>query len=86
MKLIGCQRCGSNELTEIDDFVVCDFCQSKYVPQQDDLPPRETIISLNADVERLLEMCRLEPQNRRRYASLALDIDPTNVQARQYLQ
>jgi hypothetical protein len=86
MKLINCQRCGSKELTELEDHVVCDFCKSKYVPQSDDFAPRESIISLNSDVERLLEKCRLEPHNRRRYASLALDIDPFNIEARRYLQ
>jgi hypothetical protein len=86
MNLISCQRCGSNELTEIDNFFVCEFCQSKYEPQSDLKTPLETTISINADVERLLEMCRLEPHNRHRYASLALDIDPFNAQARQYLQ
>jgi hypothetical protein len=86
MNLISCQRCGSNELTEIDNFFVCEFCLSKYEPQSDLKTPLETTISINADVERLLEMCRLEPHNRHRYASLALDIDPFNAQARQYLQ
>ena len=86
MKLINCQRCGSNELLEIDDLVVCAFCQSKYVPQLDDKAPRDTVISLKTDVERLLEKCRLDPQNRKRYASLALDIDPSNSEARKYLQ
>jgi hypothetical protein len=86
MNLISCQRCGSNELMEVGDFFVCDFCQSKYEPQPDSRAPAETTISLNADVERLLEMCRLEPHNRHRYASLALDIDPFNTIARQYLQ
>jgi hypothetical protein len=86
MKLINCQRCGSNDLTEIDDYVVCAFCQSKYVPQADDQARRDTIITLNTDVENLLEKCRLDPQNRRRYASLALDIDPSNAEARKYLQ
>ena len=86
MNLIGCQRCGSNELTEVGNFLVCEFCQSKYALQSGSHAPVETTINLNADVERLLEMCRLEPHNRRRYASLALDIDPLNLQAREYLQ
>ena len=73
-------------MTEIDEVIICSFCQSKYVPQADDHSPRDTVISLNADVERLLEKCRLDPQNRHRYASLALDIDPSNAEARKYLQ
>jgi hypothetical protein len=86
MNLIRCQRCGSNELTEVGNFVVCEFCQSKYEPQPDFRAPAETTISLNTDVEKLLELCRLEPHNRHRYASLVLDIDPFNTQAKQYLK
>jgi hypothetical protein len=86
MNLISCQRCGSNELTETGDFIICEFCLSKYAVQSGSHVPAETTINLNADVERLLELCRLEPHNRRRYASLALDIDPLNLHARKYLQ
>lgn len=86
MNYISCERCGSNELVEEAEFVVCTFCQSKYIPSSEGQAPLETVISLNADVERLLEKCRQEPQNRYRYASLVLDIDPFNIEARQYLQ
>jgi len=84
LKSIDCARCGSNELTEIEGFLVCNYCRSKFVPESSDLPPIETNIELNADVQRLLDMCEKDPVNRHRYASLILDIDPTNQIARRY--
>jgi DNA-directed RNA polymerase subunit RPC12/RpoP len=27
---VGCTRCGSNELTEVDGFLQCVYCQSRY--------------------------------------------------------
>jgi uncharacterized Zn finger protein (UPF0148 family) len=86
MKLLECDRCGSTELTESDGSVTCDYCQSKYLVQDDDLVARESTIEINADIQALLEKCKSDPNNRRRYASLILDIDPTNQQANQYLR
>jgi hypothetical protein len=50
------------------------------------LVARESTIEINADIQALLEKCKSDPNNRRRYASLILDIDPTNQQANQYLR
>lgn len=85
MKLLECKRCGSQELAEQSGFIVCLFCQSRYVPEADEVPAMETIIAVASDVQDLLTRCRQEPHNRRRYASLVLDIDPTNAEARHYL-
>ena len=43
-------------------------------------------LCMYADIQALLEKCKSDPNNRRRYASLILDIDPTNQQANQYLR
>jgi hypothetical protein len=85
MRVVDCRRCGSKELIEEDGFIVCTYCQSKFVPQSDDLRPMESTIGIVSDIERLLTMCRAEPHNQRRYASLVLDMDPTNAEARRYL-
>ncbi len=85
MKLVDCRRCGSKELVEENGLIVCVFCQSKYVPQVSDMPPRDTVIGIAADIQALLQQCRDEPINRRRLAGLVLDIDPTNREAQQYL-
>lgn len=86
MKLVECTRCGSTELTEHDGHVICAYCQSRYVPQARDVPVRETTIAIDSDIQGLLQKCKEDPLNCRRYASLILDIDPTNQQANQYLR
>jgi DNA-directed RNA polymerase subunit RPC12/RpoP len=85
MKLIHCTRCGSKELTEEVGYVVCIYCQSRFVPQADDVMQKDSVIGIDSDVLALLQKCQDDPANRHRYASLILDIDPTNHQARQYL-
>jgi len=33
MELVECKSCGSKDLTEENGTVVCNFCQSRYIPQ-----------------------------------------------------
>jgi hypothetical protein len=47
--------------------------------------PKASVISVSSDIEALLQKCREDPRNRKRYAGLILDIDPTNPEAQQYL-
>lgn len=86
MKLVECTRCGSKELFVEGGYVVCAYCQSRFSPQAGDLPSRETVIGLDSDIQVLLQKCKDDPANRRRYASLILDIDPTNSEAGKYLR
>ena len=86
MKLVVCTRCGSRELLEEGGYVVCAYCQSRFAPQADHLPRKETVIGVHSDIQVLMQKCRDEPANRRRYASLILDIDPTNEEAKGYLR
>ena len=85
MKLLTCMNCGASEFYEQDGYSVCCYCRSKHIAQPDDKPPMESTIALNDDVSRLLKKCQDEPANARRYASLILDIDPGNAEARRYL-
>lgn len=85
MKIVECSACGSTELVEAGDLVVCVYCRSTFVPQADDSPPKETVIALHTDIALLLQKCRDDPRNRVRYAHLVLDLDPTNTEARRYL-
>ena len=48
-------------------------------------PPPRSVIDVESDIQALLQKCREDPLNRNRYASLILDIDPTNREARSYL-
>lgn len=85
MKLVACVRCGSKELFEESGYIVCAYCQSRFAPQVDDLAAKETVINFHSDIQRLLQKCRDDPVNRRRYANLILDIDPANQEAKKYL-
>lgn len=85
MKVIDCKACGSKELVEESGVVVCVYCQTRYVPGPQDAPQVDSEISVGSDVQALLQRCRDDPANSRRYASLVLDIDPTNAEARQFL-
>lgn len=85
MKSILCLQCGSNELYEDNGFIVCAYCQSRFTPEVDDRRRKETLIDVQADIDSLLKKCTEDPKNRRRYASLILDIDPCNLEAKQYL-
>ena len=85
MRLVECTACGSKELVEEDGLIVCVYCQARYVPQVDVSPPRTSIVGVASDIEALLKKCRDDPANRWRYASLVLDLDPTNREAQQYL-
>lgn len=80
-----CTGCGSTELIERNGFYVCVYCQSKFVPQASDSPPKGTLIGISSDIQALLEKCKADPANRRRYANLILDIDPTNPEAMRFL-
>jgi hypothetical protein len=85
MRLIDCANCGSKELAEEDGFIVCIYCKTKYVPEADDVPNKKTVIGIASDIQVLLNKCKIDPANRRRYANLVLDIDPNNTEAKQYI-
>ena len=82
---IQCTSCGSTELTEVDGYSICDYCQSRFVPKADETISKKTTLGGLSDVELLLQKCETDPANRRRYASLILDMDPANPIAIQYL-
>ena len=84
MKLIQCKQCGG-ELYRDENFMVCKYCGARFAIEKEDLGPRNSTIQLDADIEALLEKCRKDPKNARRYANLILDIDPDNKEALKYL-
>ncbi len=85
MKVVECSGCGSKELVEKDGFIFCVYCQSKHLPKRNNKPSLETKIELASDIELLLKKCTDDPANKRRYANLILDLDPTNLEAKKYL-
>jgi len=85
MELVECKACGSRELADEDGTVVCRYCQTRYLPGPKDVPAAATVIGVGSDIQTLLQKCRDDPANSRRYASLVLDLDPGNAIAREIL-
>ena len=90
---LSCKTCGNPQMEEKHGMLVCPYCGNKTLL---DDSVRETIrrgkqqamsstIDLRSDVDILLEKCRKDPKNAKRYANLVLDIDPTNKEAYKYL-
>ena len=99
MKEIVCKNCGSKDLRIINDFWVCNYCDSKYLASRDEISLHKqhnissrklqeqssSNIDLVDDVEQLLIKCRQDIKNAKKYANLILDIDPDNQEALKYL-
>lgn len=85
MKKFVCDNCGAKDYYEKEGFRICKYCDSKFLILEEDLPNKNSNITLHEDIQRLLEKCRREPFNARRYANLILDIDPHNKEAEKYL-
>ena len=85
MKELTCINCGAVGLEEKNGFMVCSYCNSKFAIEAADIPQRGMGMSLNSDIDQLLQKCRTDPKNARKYANLILDMDPTNIEALRYL-
>ncbi len=93
MKAIVCENCGSNSFFEKGDVRICKYCNTKFiVTNEKQVYDKSTSfiktskcfgpgISLNEDIQILLEKCKNDPSNAKRYANRILDIDPTNREA-----
>jgi hypothetical protein len=73
-------------LVEQGGYLICQYCSTKYLITAEDTPQKKSNISLENDIKMLLQKCRDDPANARRYASLVLDMDPNNVEANKYLK
>lgn len=85
MRSFICERCGGNDFRQEKGFRTCQYCNTSYVLTAEEIPQKLSNISLNDDIKSLLNKCKNDPTNARRYASLVLDIDPTNNEARKFL-
>lgn len=81
MKQLVCERCGGNGFVEQNGYRTCLYCDTRYVIQPEDTPQKSSSIALDEDIKRLLQKCNDDPANANRYASLILDIDPSNTDA-----
>jgi len=100
MEALTCKNCGANALVRKNGFLVCPYCESRFAITEAERRSNlyggshhatlshsgvNSSIDLNDDVARLLEKCRANPRNARKYANLILDIDPDNEEALKYL-
>ena len=85
MKALVCEHCGGDEFTEKDGHRICMYCKSRFIIPKEEKPSIGVSISLNDDIKNLLEKCKRHPGRAHYYASLILDIDPTNKDALKYL-
>lgn len=84
-----CELCSSGDFTKDDEgMFVCDYCRAKYTPLQAKALMVEGVVQLDrsADVEKLLSLSKTSLENENAteaydYASRALEIDPSNVEA-----
>ena len=85
MKALNCINCGATDMIRKDGYMECQYCNSKFSIEATDFPQQSMGMSLNEDVDNLLKKCKKDTKNARKYANLILDIDPTNVEALQYI-
>ncbi len=81
MKALICEHCGGDEFIEKDGYRICRYCKSRFIPSKEEKTKKSATISLNDDVERLLNKCKTDPARAKKYARLILEIDPNNYEA-----
>lgn len=100
MEMLTCKSCGANALVRKNDYLVCPYCDSRFAVTKEERRSLfggshhavlshsgvDSTIALDDDVARLLEKCKTDPRNARKYANLILDIDPDNEEALKYLR
>ncbi|QUA51833.1 hypothetical protein [Aristaeella lactis] len=97
MRALICSSCGASRWKEDGEYRICLFCGTKFEKTSEDkhriIPSiiqtvakqTESTIAINEDVALLLQKCKSDPKNARKYANLVLDIDPSNQEAQKYL-
>lgn len=88
MAALICDICGGDIIVQAGGRVgKCDSCGATHTLETNAFAPAAPIseIALSDDVARLLQKCKTDPKNARKYANLILDIDPDNAHALLYL-
>lgn len=97
MKTFACSSCGATGLKVRGGYAICPYCDSKFLMDREERSAASggkytfeshgpSQIGLDSDIRRLLDKCRKEPRNARKYANLILDMDPDNQEALAYLK
>ena len=71
--------------SEENGYLVCRYCGTKHVREQDEKLIKSSSIDLNNDVARLLQKCKEDPARAKKYAERILEMDPNNIEARKLL-
>lgn len=85
MNAIECTSCGSNQLQADGTLWFCPWCRTSFTRTENAVQQPPSIVDVHGDIDALLRKCETDPENRSRYASLVLDLDPGNPTARAYL-
>ena len=93
MNAIVCKQCGAWDLHEMNGVAICPYCGTKYVLSVEEKSAISSAstgvvssqIALSDDVERLLQKCKTDRKNAKKYANLVLELDPYNEEVLQYL-
>lgn len=85
MTEIVCRSCGSNDLTEIDGFMICNYCGTRHVMSKDEKGQKQVVIDWSDDVSRLIQKSKDEPERAKKYAERILEMDPNNEYAKKLL-
>lgn len=86
MKQSFCSNCGADVFIHRDGAKYCKYCNSRYEITEEEKPKKASEVSLQSDIDILLEKCKADPARAKKYAGLILDIDPTNREAKKYLR
>lgn len=88
MKALVCDKCGSTKLRAENGYMVCEYCETKFVGRGESqilTVKKESHIGISDDIARLIKKCETDPMNVKRYANRVLDIDPGNKEVLKYL-
>lgn len=86
MERILCENCGSDEFILKDGAKYCKYCNSKYVLTEEEKRECNIGITLQDDINALIEKCRTNPSRTVKYANLILELDPHNHEAKAMLE
>lgn len=89
MQALVCDKCGSTKLRVENGYMVCEYCETKFVVGNGGnivKNAKESYIGISDDISRLIKKCEMEPMNAKRYANRVLDIDPGNREVLKYLR
>ena len=85
MKALICEHCGGDEFIEKDGYRICRYCKSKFIIPKEDMKTAKAKINLDDDIKMLLDKCKKDPKRAKKYASIILEIDSKNKEAKAIL-